>query len=100
MAECVVGEEAAAQRFADAGDELDRFERLKTADDAAERAEDARLAAIGDGAGCGWLGEKAAVARAALGGVEDADLALEAVDAAIDQRPARKSGGVIVQVTA
>ena len=98
LAECVVGEKAAAQRFADAGDELDRFERLKTTDDAAERAEDAGLAAVGNGAGRGWLGEKAAVARAALGGVEDADLALEAINAAVDERPAGESGGIVVEV--
>ena len=100
LAKGVVGEEASTQRFADAGDELDRFERLKTADDAAERAEDARLTAVGDAAGRRRFGEKAAVARAALGGVEDAHLALEAVNAAIDQRPAGESGGVVVEVTA
>ena len=98
LPERIVGEEAATQRFADAGDELDRFERLKTADHAAERAEDAGFAAVGDGAGRGWLGEKAAVARAALGGVEDADLALEAINAAVDERTAGEGGGVVVEV--
>lgn len=99
MAKGVVGEEASTQRFADAGDELDRFEGLETADDAAERAEDAGLAAVGDGAGRGWFGEKAAVARAPVRWIEDADLALESVNTTVDKRAAGEERGVVIEVT-
>ena len=98
LPEGVVSEQSAAKGFADAGDKLDGFEGLETADDAAERAEDTGFAAVGYGAGGGWLGEKAAVAGRARGGIEDGDLALKFINAAVDERATRQDGGVVVEV--
>lgn len=97
--ERVVVKETTAEGLTRAGDELDYLECLQAADDAAHRAEDARFAAIGNAAGCGWFGEEAAVARTAVSRVEDGDLALEAKDAPVNERAAGEKGGVVVKIT-
>ena len=94
----VVDEQASAQRFAAARDQLDRLQRLQATDDAAQRADDASLAAIRHGARGRWFGKQATITRRAVLRIEDGDLALEFINAPVNQRPAREGGGIVIEV--
>src|SRR4051794_5137073 len=98
LRECVVGEQATAQWFADMSDELNRFECLETANDAAERTQDAGLATTRNTAGGRRLGEKTTITGSAVCRVEDGHLAIKLEHAAIDERAAGEKGGVVVQI--
>lgn len=90
-------EEAAGERFAEAGEDFDRFGGLDGADEAGEDAEDAGFGAVGHGAGRGWLGEEAAVGGAAAE-IEDAGLAFEALDRAVDEWAVGEHAGVVDEI--
>ena len=62
----VVDQEAANQRLANSGDQLDGFGRLDHADDAGQHAQDATLGAARHEPGRRRLGIQAAIARAVL----------------------------------
>lgn len=98
MVQRVVDEQASAQGLADTRDQLDRFQRLQAADDAAQRADDARLAAIWHHARARWLGEQATITRRPVLRIEHGDLSFEFINTAVHQRPAREGGGVVVEV--
>ena len=70
---------------------------LQAADDPAERAQDAGLAAGRHASGRRGLREETAIARAARGRIEDRHLAFEFEDAAVDQRPPGQESRVGVQ---
>ena len=93
----VVEEQPADERLADAEQDLQRLGRLDGADDAGQDPEDTALGAARHGSGWGRLGVEAAIARAALR-PEDARLALEAEDRAVDVRLAEEVAGVVRQV--
>ena len=93
----VVDQEAADQRLADAGDQLDRLGRLDHADDARQHAEHAAFGAARHQPGRRRLGIQAAIARAVLGR-EHRRLPLEPEDAAVGVRLAEQHAGVVRQV--
>ena len=95
--ERVEQQQPADQRLADAERELERLVRLERADDAGQDAEHAALGARRRELRRRRLRVEAAVARA-LVGLEDRDLALEAVDRAVDDRDAVPDGGVVHEV--
>ena len=96
----VVEQQAADQRFADAGDQLDHLHRLQRADDAGQRADDAGLGAGRHQSGRRRLGE-----QVAIGGMEPPvgtrlvrlqhrDRAVEAADSGGDQRLLLSRAGI------
>ena len=85
------------ERLADAEDQLDGFGGLDHADQAGQNAEHAAFGAGGHEARRWRLGIEAAIARALLGR-EDAGLAFEAEDRAVDVRLAGEHAGVVDQV--
>ena len=91
-------EETADERLAEAGEELDGFGGLEGSDETGDGAEDACFGAGGDGAWRWWGGEHAAVAGATGGGVEDGELAFEAMDSAVDIRDAAPCGDIAAEV--
>ncbi len=91
-------EESAGERFAEAGEELDRFGGLDGSDESGEDAEHASFGAVGHGAGRGWLGEEAAVGGATAE-VEDARLTLEALNRSVNERATGEHAGVVDEVT-
>src|SRR4051812_2483978 len=83
--ERVVDQQPPDQRLADPERELQRLVRLQRADDTRQHAEDAALGARRRELGRRGSGEEAAVARS-VADLEHADLPLEAVDRAVDDR--------------
>ena len=96
--ERVVGEKAPAQRLADAGDELDRFECLQASNHTAQRTQHARFAAARHAAGRGRFRKKAAITGTAARRLEDRDLAFELENASVDERPPREKRRVVVEI--
>jgi hypothetical protein len=91
-------EETADEGLAEAGEELDGFGGLERSDETGDGAEDAGFGAGGDGS-WGWRGgEHAAVAGATGGGVEDGELAFEAMDGAVDVGDAAPCGDIAAEV--
>ena len=82
--ERVVNQEAPGEARADAEDLLHHLGRLQRANDTGDRAEDAGLRAIGNGAGRGRLGKEAAVGRVGRA-VAVAQVRLEGRDVAVER---------------
>ncbi len=91
-------EETPDERLAETGEELDGFGGLECSDETGDCAEDAGFGAGGDGAWGRRGGEHAAVAGATGGGVEDGELAFEAMDGAVDVRDAAPCGDIAAEV--
>ena len=91
-------QQTAGKRFAEAGEELDRFGRLDGSDESGEDAEHASFGAVGHGAGRGWLGKKAAISGTATE-IENARLPLEALNRSVNERATGKHAGVVDEVT-
>lgn len=98
MAQRIVGQQPAPQRLGATGDKFDHFHRLHAANDAAQCADYAGLAATGHAAGGGWLREQTAITRSSMGGIKHADLALKFEYAAMHERPLGEASRVVVQV--
>lgn len=96
--ERIVGEHASDKRFAAARDELDHFHRLKAADDAAQRSNDAGFAATGHGSRGRRRRKQTTVARAAGRRMIDRELAGKFENTAMHQRPPGANGGVVAEV--
>jgi hypothetical protein len=91
-------EETTDERLAEAGEELDGFGGLECSDETGDGAEDTGFGAGGYGAGGGGGAQHAAVAGATGGGVEDGELAFEAMDSAVDVRDAAPCGDIAAEV--
>ena len=96
--ERVEKEQAVQKGEALAQDEFEDFGGLDEADDAGNDAEDAGLGATGREPGRGWFWKKTAVAGAAQVRGQDAGLALEAEDGAVDVGFLEEHAGIVDQV--
>src|ERR1700694_4163610 len=94
--ERVVGQQPSGERIAHAGNQLDRFGRLQSAQHTGQHAQNARLCAVGYHA-LGCLREHAPVARPPAGHVSH-DLAFEAVNRGGHQRQAENDAGVVDEI--
>ena len=96
--ERVEEEQAADERTALAEGEFQDFRGLDGADDAGQNAQDAAFGATGDHAGRRRFGIKAAVTRAVEMRREDAGLALEPEDRAVNVGLFEQDAGVVGEV--
>src|SRR5206468_1205707 len=85
------------QGIANAEQQFDGLVRLKETDDAGQDAERAGFVTARGELGRRWLGEYAAIAGS-VEGLEDADLAIEAEDAAVHDGLLQEHAGIVDQV--
>lgn len=90
-----VVDEASQRRLAQTSEQLDRFHRLKGADDAGEDSQDPGFSATGHCSGRRRLREEAAVTRAAKMGSENRDLSFKLEDGPVNQGLFEEEGRIV-----
>ena len=86
-------------RLPDVQQKFDGLQGLQGADQSRQNPQHPTGGAVGYLVDRRWLGKQTAVAGGTAGGVEKADLAFEAVDAAVNQGFAAQKAGVVEQVS-
>src|SRR5882724_5959747 len=92
-------QQASDKCFADAEDQLDRFDCLHHPDDPRKDAENARLGAIRDCPWSGRLRKQTAITRTTQMRCENGGLSIEAKNGAVNIWLARKNADVVRQIT-